>query len=470
MLFNSASFLVFFTAVLALYAALRGTPARKVLLLVASYLFYAHWDWRYLGLLLFSTGMDFLIAARMFRAEGRRRRLWLCITLASNLGILAVFKYGNFVLANLARFVPALSEHLAAHGPPLPVAIPIGISFYTFQSLSYTLDVYLRRSAPSRSLLDFALYVAFFPQLVAGPIVRSTEFLPQIEHLASPRAEEVAAGIQRFILGLFKKVVVADHAALFVDRVFTDPGGHAGLLLLGATYAFALQIYLDFSAYTDMAIGVARAFDVRLPENFDAPYLASSITDFWRRWHISLSSWLRDYLYIPLGGSRRGRGRTYVNLLLTMLLGGLWHGAAWSFLLWGAYHGALLALERRFPLLRGGEVQGPLERAVRTAVTLHLVCLGWIFFRAGSLENVGTFLARLFSAWEAPDEGARVALAWSGALFALILLQLVGRHRDLFPRLWARAPAVLQGAALAAVLLFVAVYRVSENAFIYFQF
>jgi alginate O-acetyltransferase complex protein AlgI len=414
--------------------------------------------------------MDYLIAARMFRAQGRRRRLWLVFTLASNLGILAVFKYGNFALENLAPFVPSLAEHLRAQGPLLPVEIPVGISFYTFQSLSYTLDVYLRRSAPCRSLVDFALYVAFFPQLVAGPIVRSTEFLPQLARLEDPRAEEVAEGLQRFIFGLFKKVVLADNAALFVDRVFADPGGHSGLLLLGATYAFALQIYLDFSAYTDMAIGAARAFHLRLPENFDAPYLSSSITDFWRRWHISLSSWLRDYLYIPLGGSRKGPGRTYVNLLLTMLLGGLWHGASWSFVLWGGYHGALLALERRFPRLQGAEDAGPLERTVRTLITLHLVCLGWIFFRCGSLAGIKIFLVRLFTAWEAPAEGAAVALGWSAALFAILLLQVVGRRRSLGLRLWERAPAALQGAALATVLLLVAVYRVSENAFIYFQF
>src|SRR5262245_36766211 len=234
MLFNSASFLVFFAVVLALYAALRGTPARKVLLLVASYLFYAHWNWRYLGLLLLSTSLDFTIGLRMGPTEGVKRRMWLVFTLASNLGILAIFKYGNFVLENVAAFVPALRAHLLAEGPLLPTSIPVGVSFYTFQSLSYTFDVYLRRTVPCRKLLDFALYVAFFAQLVAGPIVRSTTFLPQIQRLADPRAEEVAAGLQRFAWGLFKKVVLADNAALLVDRVFADTGGHSALRLCGA--------------------------------------------------------------------------------------------------------------------------------------------------------------------------------------------------------------------------------------------
>jgi len=469
MQFNSALFALFFVSLLTLYAFLRHTNARKSLLLVASYLFYAGWDWRYLSLLLLSTGVDFVAGARMHaHTENARRRLWLCVSLVTNLGLLATFKYGNFLLANLD---PAWAA-LGVKPPQLPAEIPVGISFYTFQTLSYTIDIYRRNTAPTKSLLDFAVFVSFFPQLVAGPIVRSTEFLPQLRTLADVQAERVASGLQRFLLGLFKKVVIADNVALFVDNVFASPVDHGALTLWCAAWGFALQIYCDFSAYTDMALGAARAFGFTLPENFAAPYLSRSITEFWRRWHLSLSSWLRDYLYIPMGGSRFGALKTYRNLMATMLLGGLWHGASWTFVLWGGLHGIFLALER----LRGVRAQADPTRdwspgaLIRAFFTFQLVALTWVVFRAEDFGQLRVFVARMFFAWDGPQHGAQIGLRWAAVLAALTLGQFLSRRYDLQQRGWDRLPSLVQGAALALLLVLVSTFQTDGAAFLYFQF
>lgn len=468
MLFNSPAFLFFALAVFGLYAAARGPAARRALLLGASYLFYAHWDVRFLPLLLLSTAVDFAAARRVARAApGARRRAWLGVSLATNLGALGVFKYGSFALESLG----SLGFEATGPLPALPGEIPIGISFYTFQTLSYTIDCYRGRIAPTARLGDFALYVAFFPQLVAGPIVRAADLLPQLRALGPLRLDDVGAGAQRFVRGLFKKVVIADNVGLFVDAVFAAPEQHGALTLWCGAYGFALQIYCDFSGYTDMAIGLARALGVRLPENFDRPYLATSVTDFWRRWHISLSTWLRDYLYIPLGGSRGPAHATHRNLMLTMLLGGLWHGAAWTFVLWGAFHGALLAAERAAGVGRGAPPRnaGPLLRAASGAATLHAVCLGWVIFRAPDFGVLATYLRGLFAGGGAWDAATGTGLGWAAALLGLLAWQRAGselRGR----RLWAELPPSLQGAAVAAGVLLVALLRVDEVAFIYFQF
>ena len=343
MLFNSAIFAVFILIVFPLYALSRGTSFARVVLLVASYAFYANWDVRYLPLLWISTLVDYTAGRRMAASDDpRTRRLWLLASLSTNLGLLGIFKYGNFLLETASPVWTAIG----VDPPMLPGGIPVGISFYTFQTLSYTIDVYRRQLEPCDRPIDFAVFVAFFPQLVAGPIVRASELLPQLRKLPPIRGEEVAAGMQRFALGLMKKVVIADNVGLFVDQVFAAPSEYSAFTLWFAAYGFALQIYCDFSGYTDMAIGLGRAFGLRIPENFNVPYLAVSITDFWRKWHMTLSRWLRDYLYIPLGGSRGSQSATYRNLMITMLLGGLWHGAAWTFVLWGALHGAWLAIAR----------------------------------------------------------------------------------------------------------------------------
>jgi len=472
MLFNSSIFLVFMLVLLPLYALMPRLGARRALLLVASFAFYAHWDWRFLFLLLGSTLVDWLVALWLGNEQRPgRRRLALGVSLLANLGTLAVFKYGNFLVDS---FVP--EAWLPAEARPLlPTVIPVGISFYTFQTLSYTLDVYRRREPVCRSLLDFSLYVAFFPQLVAGPIVRSGELLPQVARLSPLRLRDIADGGQRFVLGLFKKVVVADNASLFVDQVFASPQDHGALTLWCGAYAFALQIYCDFSGYSDMAIGLGRAFGVRLPENFDAPYLARSITEFWRRWHITLSTWLRDYLYIPLGGGRGSALFSARNLMITMLLGGLWHGAAWTFVLWGGLHGLMLVAERltgvreRMQEEAAGK-HGGLFGLFNLLVTFHMVCLAWVMFRAQGFATMNTYLARLFTAWGDGAALPQQALLWAGVMAGLMLVQGVLRRARLHERVWLRLPALLQGAALALLIVVVAALRVDEVSFIYFQF
>jgi D-alanyl-lipoteichoic acid acyltransferase DltB (MBOAT superfamily) len=471
-LFNSSIFLAFLLVLLPLYAVLRRVGARKALLLLASYAFYAHWDWRYLFLLAGSTVVDWLVS-RALDGEQRPgpRRALLLASLTVNLGALAVFKYGNFLIGSL---VP-LGWLGADARPLLPVAIPVGISFYTFQTLSYTLDVHARRRPACRSLTDFALYVAFFPQLVAGPIVRSGELLPQLARLPALRMEDIAAGSQRFLLGLFKKVVVADNASLFVDAVFADPSRHGALTLWCGAYAFAVQIYCDFSGYTDMALGLGRAFGVKLPENFDAPYLARSVTEFWRRWHITLSTWLRDYLYIPLGGSQGPAWFTGRNLMLTMLLGGLWHGAAWTFVAWGGLHGLMLAVERltgtRKRLAEEAEGRhGGLVGLFNLLVTFHMVCLAWVMFRADGFSAMGTYLGRMCFAWADAPPVPEEALVWAGVTAGLLGTQAVLRRARLKERVWERFTPLAQGISLALLVLAVAALRVDEVAFIYFQF
>jgi alginate O-acetyltransferase complex protein AlgI len=344
MLFNSPSFWVFFSLFFALYAAFNHRWQNR-LLLAASYVFYGWWDYRFVLLMLVSTVFDYfaglLIAAS---AEHKIRRRWLIFSMVGNLGLLCFFKYFNFFIAS----AQALLHTLGFQSDPwvLSIILPIGISFYTFQSMSYTIDVYRNEIKPTRRFLDFALAVSFFPHLVAGPIMRASMLLPQIERPRRMTWDGWCRGWVLIVIGLFKKVCIADVVSGSADMVFAHPEQCSWPVLLFGLYCFALQIYADFSGYTDIARGVARLIDFELPENFNQPYFAANITDFWRRWHISLSTWLRDYLYIPLGGNRHGTWKTYRNLFLTMLLGGLWHGASWTFVVWGGLHGVYLAVHK----------------------------------------------------------------------------------------------------------------------------
>ncbi len=346
MLFNSLTFIAFFAIVLALHYAPLPWRLKKFNLLIASYIFYGAWSPPFVLLLWLSTVLDWFVAKWLDQAEAPRRRRWLLFaSMAGNLGMLGYFKYGGFLLENFTHAMGALG--MAYRAPEWDIILPVGISFYTFQTMSYSLDVYFRRAKPARSFLDFALFVTFFPQLVAGPIVRPVDLIPQF---ASPRvasARQFGWGWMLIVLGLFQKIVLADgFLAPVVDKVY---GAKEMLPALDAwlgTLAFSGQIFFDFAGYTTTAIGTALALGFSIPDNFRAPYAAIGFSDFWCRWHISLSSWLRDYLYIPLGGNRQGPGRTYVNLMLTMLLGGLWHGAAWTFVVWGGLHGFYLCAER----------------------------------------------------------------------------------------------------------------------------
>jgi alginate O-acetyltransferase complex protein AlgI len=393
MLFNSYAFALFFAALFPIYWLLAWWPRlQNILLLGAAYYFYSRWDARFLALLILSTVMDYACGLWVARVEDpRRRRGVVALSMALNLGLLGYFKYYNF-------FADSLQVLLARAGLPIPlshlqIVLPIGISFYTFQSMSYVIDVYRREIPPTRNLIQFAAFVSFFPHLVAGPIMRPTTLLPQV---ASPRRfnlQQSYEGAYLIFWGLLKKVVIADNLAEVVNALFgrweTLDGGSALL----AIYAFAFQIYGDFSGYTDIARGVAKCLGFELSLNFNLPYFATSPKDFWSRWHISLSQWLRDYLYISLGGNRGGQLRTYRNLMLTMILGGLWHGAAWTFVIWGIYQGLLLVLHRAVePWLARIQPADRIDRACWTAlrivVTFHLVCLGWLIFRARSVEQV----------------------------------------------------------------------------------
>ena len=481
MSFTSPAFVLFFLLFFWLSPNLRG-QARKVFLLGASYLFYACWNAPLVLLLVGSSALDYSLGRALGRtADPRRRRLLLGLSLAGNLGALAFFKYFDFFAESAAAGLQALG--LAVSAPTLGVILPVGISFYTFQTLGYTVDVYRGRQEPCSSPLDFALYVAFFPQLVAGPIERASRLLPQLRGLDSRRADP--SGWALIALGAAKKVVLADNLAPLVDAVYADPEHAYAPALWFATYAFAVQIYCDFSGYSDIAVGVARLMGVELAQNFRAPYAALGPADFWRRWHVSLSSWLRDYLYIPLGGSRGGALRTARNLALTMLLGGLWHGAAWHFVLWGAWHGGLLVLfraalwDRLRARLRG---LGPLVALVRWLIFFHLVCLGWALFRAASLADCGAIFRKLLDlprldlgAWlttvEASGE-ARVLTLWAAVIAGVVLVQVVGRagSDSWAARIW-RLPPALRFLVLVA-LLYACVLLAPEapQPFIYFQF
>ena len=466
MTFPTIEFAAFFTVVLFLSWLLMPHPRLwRPFMLVASYVFYGWLDWRWVLLLIGSTVVNTVFANAVARSEDPvvRKRI-VAIAVAANLTLLGIFKYLGF-------FADSVDDALSSVGlgsplPVLSVILPIGISFFTFQSISYVIDVYRRDERPV-PLVEFAVLQAFFPHIVAGPIVRVGEFVPQLRAPRDPR--KVLAGPGLFLIagGLLKKTVVADELARrIVDPVFDDPGAHSGLEVLMAMYGFAAQIYCDFSGYTDMAIGLALLLGFRLPQNFDRPYLATSLRLFWHGWHMTLSRWLRDYLYIPLGGNRKGPRRTYVNLMLTMLLGGLWHGAAWTFLIWGAIHGGALAGERylaaRFPKLH-------LPRWVAWLITFNIVCVAWVFFRSPDLSTAFGILGGLGLSGPSPLVTPLIVLLTFGA----VAIQAIPRD------LWRRAegwfvarPAVAQGIALGALVVIAdaAVGQQGVAPFIYFQF
>jgi D-alanyl-lipoteichoic acid acyltransferase DltB (MBOAT superfamily) len=467
MLFNSFEFLVFLPIVLLAAHWLRGSH-REWMLLAASYVFYMFWSIPLAGLLLFSSVLDFWVSRRMGGTDSpAQRKVLLLVSLSLNLGLLVFFKYTNFLLS-------AGSDILALFGvqrqaPVLDITLPLGISFYTFQTLSYTIDVYRRHLEPCASLRKFCLYVSFFPQLVAGPIVRASDFLPQLDTEKRATSEAKREAWLLVAVGFLKKMVLADNIAPFVNDVYAAPTSVDGNILLLATYAFAFQIYLDFSGYSDIARGLAKLLGYELTLNFDKPYFATSITDFWRRWHISLSSWLRDYLYISLGGNRGGRLLTYRNLLLTMILGGIWHGAAWTFVIWGVFHGVVLALERAIPWRFPLSVDTVSGKLVRQIWTFHLVCVSWVFFRAASVADAKAILLGIVGgSWDgSPSIGAVVALCLAG-------LTVAAMAADTGSRLYHRALA-LQGTWRSTLLWFSAMVIVgfgvwTRAEFIYFQF
>ena len=466
MLFPSARFLAFFAVAFAVYWLLSRHRWRLVWLTAASAFFYACWKWEFLFLIAASTSVDYLVALKIPRLpRSSVTRKWLVVLSVSvNLGILAYFKYAAFLLDTATDVTHWLGWTVPI--PEVKAFLPLGISFYTFEAISYVVDVYRGRTKPVRNPLDYAVYILFFPHLVAGPIVRPYEFLPQLERPKRFDWPRFQAGVQLFLIGLLKKIVIADQVALVIDPVFKTPGDFNSAALWLAVLGYAVQIYCDFSGYTDMALGLAHTLGFKLPNNFNAPYLASSPADFWRRWHISLSRWLRDYLYIPLGGNRKGPVRTMVNLFITMLLGGLWHGASWTFVVWGAYHGTLLAIQRMIPK----SWAHPALRPATTLMTFLLVCVGWVLFRAQTFADAMTILRGLIVPTRgtelAGDGGLLVMVCLVATLVGQALGQLKGSPRALF-----RVPVPVAGAAMAAALTLALVLTPGEGkAFIYFQF
>ena len=475
MLFNSWAFLGFAAIVLPLYFVLPHRWQNRMLLL-ASYAFYAAWDWRFCFLLAGSTVLDYSCASAMARRGTRtERRPFLFASLAFNLGALGFFKYFNFFVDSFVELVGQFG--LAPSTPVLEIVLPVGISFYTFQTLAYTIDVYRDQETPTRDFTAFALYVAYFPQLVAGPIERSTRLLPQSTKPRRVNKTMISTGLQLMLLGYFKKMGVADAVAPYVDGCFDDPAAHSSLELLFSVYLFALQIYCDFSGYTDIARGLSRLLGIELMLNFKQPYLSRNVTEFWRRWHISLSTWLRDYLYIPLGGNRGGPSATYRNLMLTMLLGGLWHGAAWTFVIWGGLQGLYLAVHRMWMgASRKAEMPPPrtprqwLGFGVNAVITFHLICLAWIFFRADSVASAIGVIGGI-SAFDIDTAflGRAVAFFFFGGVLLLVDWPSWRHDREL--PLGDAVPAWRRGLVYATAIAFISFLGESQGApFIYFQF
>jgi D-alanyl-lipoteichoic acid acyltransferase DltB (MBOAT superfamily) len=408
MLFPTVTFAVFFTAVLSLSWLLM--PRQRIwrpFMVLASFVFYGWWNWRFCFLLGGSIVANQLFAVWIFRTRApAARKAILAVAVAFDLGLLGYFKYTGFLVSSAENAIARMG--IAAPTAIVAVTLPIGISFFTFMALSYVIDVYRRELEPT-TFMRFAVYLSFFPHLVAGPIVRGSELLPQLETPRDPGRVEVGRAFWLITTGLFFKVVIANHLAThIVDQVFAAPNTHSSLEVLVGVYGYAVQIFADFCGYTNIAIGVALLLGFKFPQNFNGPYTAASLQDFWRRWHMTLSRWLRDYLYIPLGGNRKGRIRTYVNLMITMLLGGLWHGASWTFVIWGGIHGTGLAVERwaRDRRVRLGLPELRPSRARTWAarlVTFNVVCLAWVFFRADSFGSAIDVLTRLFTAWGQPS-------------------------------------------------------------------
>ncbi len=473
MVFNSLHFLWFFVVV---YAAYRVLPhrAQNWLLLVASYYFYASWDWRFLGLLVASTIVDFSCALALDRAASpARRRLLLGASLGFNLTMLGFFKYFNFFADNLHELGGSLGWHLDF--VTLHVLLPVGISFYTFVTMSYVIDVYRREIPPTRKLVDFAVFVAYFPHLVAGPILRASRLLPQITLPRTVTRAQIRDGLWLIAWGFFQKIFVADNLAAVVTQVFDASAHPSGVNVLLGAYAFAFQIYGDFAGYSNIARGTSKLMGIELVENFRFPYLVRSAAEFWRHWHISLSTWLRDYLYIPLGGSRGTPSRTRRNLMITMALGGLWHGAAWTFVLWGVYHGLLLIGYRAADRSRGVHVwltsPAALARLTSWAVMFHLTCYGWLIFRARSAgqlaEMSGSLLTRFAPASVDVSAVLLPLVLYTAPLLAVHAMEAWYDDLLVVPRLPAGVRYSLYAATFYLTMLF---GNFGGAEFIYFQF
>lgn len=476
MLFTSAEFLLFLPIVFGLYWLLsRRLQWQNALIVVASYVFYGWWDWRFLVLIAFTSLCSFvfglLISKALNKGESRKSRLFNVLNIVVNIAILALFKYHNFFVESLISLFP----RIGAEKLLLNLILPVGISFYTFQALSYTIDVYRKKIEPTRDVVQFFAYVSFFPQLVAGPIERATQLLPQFGKQKQFDYTMAVDGIRQMLWGFFKKIVVADNCAVFVDSVWGNFTGHHGSTLLVAAFLFSIQIYCDFSGYSDIAIGCAKLFGIRLMRNFNVPYFSRDIAEFWRRWHISLTTWFRDYIYIPMGGSRVSKAKVIRNTLVIFLVSGLWHGANWTFVAWGAYHAVLflpliiLGKNRKYTDVVAKDRALPtVNELVQILLTFVLAMIGWVLFRSETIGQAWNFLLGMFSKslFAAPDIPVKTILF----VAIMLVVEWVQRKKDHGFVMDGVKSGVLRYACYLTVLTVIFFFGVFNETFIYFQF
>lgn len=471
MVFNSLTFAAFFAIVLVLHSMPFGWTTKKINLLVASYFFYSAWNPPFVILLWVSTVVDWMAAQQLVKAENPwSRRAWMLLSVVANLGMLGYFKYGQFVLANFTTLLSSLGVQY--HPPAYDIILPVGISFYTFATMSYTLDVYLRRAKPATNFLDYALFVTFFPHLVAGPIMRPTELVPQFAEPRRARADQLRFGLALMTLGLFEKVVLADgFLSGPAESVFDGDKIPGALDAWAATLSFSGQIFCDFAGYSTTAIGAAMCLGFALPDNFRFPYAAIGFSDFWRRWHITLSSWLRDYLYIPLGGNRHGEFRTYLSLMTTMLLGGLWHGASWTFVVWGGLHGVYLATERALRSAFSGYQPGPIAVAGFGLLTYAMINVTWVFFRAKTFAKALLVLGGMFGLnSKAVPVLAEIQLIAIAVIVGAIFVTHWRMRYHTLETLISRTPSIVLTLVWTLMAFAIIIEQGTGNAFIYFQF
>ena len=475
MIFNSISFIVFFVVFYSLFLLLKDRKHKMFLFLIGSYFFYGWWDWRFLFLILFSTIIDYILGrAIFFETNESKRKRYLILSLVSNLGLLFYFKFFNFFVDSFADLLNSVG--LSASHSTLNIILPVGISFYTFQTMSYTIDIYWKKLKPELNVLTFATYVVFFPQLVAGPIIRAIDLLPQFKLDRKITFALAQAGFMLVMLGFFKKVVIADSLAPLVDNGFDNPYAYSALNLIILIVLYAFQIYCDFSGYSDIAIGIGKMLGFDFPKNFNIPYISKNFSEFWQRWHISLSTWLRDYLYIPLGGSRHGKWLTQRNLMLTMLIGGLWHGANWTFVIWGGLHGTYLIVQRMVqPVTRA--IERFLPKAIYSLaailITFFFVNLAWVFFRSQSLSDALNLLGYIIDNGNYSFGAVKLKFQIIEALFLIGILfgiELLHAHGALRLKKIVYTPigsSVTISFMMWMILLF---GTFDNNNFIYFQF
>jgi D-alanyl-lipoteichoic acid acyltransferase DltB (MBOAT superfamily) len=473
MLFNSFVFFVFLAVVLPIFYCLPTKTSKNVFLLIASYVFYGYWDWRFCALLILSTIIDFYIGLKIHNARtAQLSKRYFLVSLITNLGILGVFKYFNFFIESFQ----ALSEKFGWQLDMLHlnVILPVGISFYTFQTLSYSIDVYRKKLKPADNIIDFALFVSIFPQLVAGPIERASDLLPQLTVKLKPSIEQIKQGVVLIVMGLFRKVIIGDSAGRYVDNIFSNMAHYSSYELIFGLVMFSIQIYADFSGYSHIARGTAKMLGVELMKNFEQPYLSQNITEFWRRWHISLSTWLKDYLYIALGGNRKGTISTYVNIIITMLLGGLWHGASWNFVIWGGLHGIYLSAHKM--MLKGEKIPERITKlnlstVLKVFLTYCLVLFTWLFFRSTSWDMTTLYFSKIYY-WEKTEHATILTVVMISFVSITLLLDyfeyVTKKHTFL---LNIKSWGVKVGILLALFIVSIAYMFQSEPLpFIYFQF